>query len=518
MNLNRATILILILLTVMIGLIVGCSDEEDIVGPASQTGTIGISIIPDTLNAPWDLVGPDGYTKSGTGDDLLSNIPVGDYILTMGEVEGWVRPAEPITRTLGANAINWFQNITYVEVSDPGTVVIDINPDELSVDWELQLPNGTFETGIGDTVLVDMPIGEYILDCGQQAGYHPVDVESEILLPAGEITFNIEYEILNNQASLIISVNPSYLEAQWTLTNPDTIITGVGETTLYDMSWGIYDLEWEPIQDWKSPYPNPNRIRHVTTEANPTTEVVGEYLNMYAVIDPGSFEMGDVADIFGQEDEQPVHTVSISGSFEIGTSEVTQEEFEAVMGYNPSSNQDNYSYPVTNVSWYDAIDYCIALSNAEGRVSVYSREGSEITWNDSANGYRLPTEAEWEFVCRANGGSGNSYCYGDDTDDLYHYAWYNTTLHITRDGDKFPNDFGVYGMHGNVWEWCWDWYGDYSSNSQSDPRGPADGQWRVVRGGSIDNSAADCRNSIRGTPMPNSSSSFMGFRVIRAIN
>ena len=199
-------------------------------------------------------------------------------------------------------------------------------------------------------------------------------------------------------------------------------------------------------------------------------------------------------------------------------SEVTQEEFEAVMGYNPSSNQDNYSYPVTNVSWYDAIDYCIALSNAEGRVSVYSREGSEITWNDSANGYRLPTEAEWEFVCRANGGSGNSYCYGDDTDDLYHYAWYNTTLHITRDGDKFPNDFGVYGMHGNVWEWCWDWYSDYSEDAQTDPIGPGIGQTKVVRGGSYLNRSVGCRSSNRASAMPNEDdtrNSTKGFRVIR---
>jgi formylglycine-generating enzyme len=175
--------------------------------------------------------------------------------------------------------------------------------------------------------------------------------------------------------------------------------------------------------------------------------------------------------------------------------EVTQEQYEAVMGSNPS-NFKGPDLPVERVTWYEAVEYCNELSRQEGLDPCYSGSGASMLCDFTANGYRLPTEAEWEYACRAGTETdfhtGNMTHSGSSPLDpaLDRAGWYfgnsGSTTHPV--GEKEPNAFGLYDMHGNVWEWCWDWYASdyYASSPAEDPRGPASGSDRVVRGGSWD--------------------------------
>ncbi len=522
MNFNRATILISISLIVIIGMIVGCGGDDSITDAGLNTGTIGISPNPSSINAPWSIVGPDDYTNSGNGDAYLRNAPAGEYTLTWGEVEGWVTPSDsPRTMTLDGGSIVWFSGSVYVEVSDPGTVVVNPEPDNLFASWTLRMPSGSSVYGVGDSTLVEMPIGIYEITWESEDGYNTPNSPPTELLSNGTIAFSGIYTPGSIPGTIEISVIPEYLEAGWILTLPDdSTVEGVGYTVLEDMSPGRHWIEWLPVQDWNDPAPNPDTF---VLFSNAHISVHSEYLNMFVTIDGGSFQMGDIDSLYAAADEWPAHDVSITGSFEIGTSEVTQSQYLQVMGYNPSSFQEDTSLPVTNVSWYNAVEFCNALSVQEGRTPAYSINGAEVSWNQAANGYRLPTEAEWEYVCR--GGAQTDFCFGDLTNiecsdlELGNYAWYcNASLNRTRHASKQPNEFGVYGMHGNVWEWCWDWYSDYSEDAQTDPVGPEVGQTRVVRGGSYLSRSVGCRSSNRASAMPNEDNSVKGFRVVRAID
>jgi formylglycine-generating enzyme required for sulfatase activity len=522
MNFNRATILISILLIIIIGMIVGCGDDDSITDIGPNTGTIGISPNPSSINAPWSIAGPDEYTNSGNGDATLRDVPAGEYTLTWGEVEGWVTPPDsPRTLTLDAGSIVWFSGSVYVEVSDPGTVIVNPEPDNLSANWVLSLPSGVNVPGSGDSTLVEMPVGIYEITWVAEDGYNTPSATPTELVANGEIAFNGTYIPGSLPGTIEIVVIPEGLEAGWVLTRPDdSTIEGIGYTILEDMSPGRHWLEWLPVQDWNEPAPNPASF---VLFSNAHVTIQSEYLNMFATIDGGSFQMGDIDSLYAAADEWPRHSVSITNPFEIGTSEVTQAQYQQVMGYNPSSDQDDSSFPVTNVSWYNAVEFCNALSLQEGRTPAYSINGTDVSWNQAVDGYRLPTEAEWEYVCRAGGQS--DFCFGDLSNEvcndleLGNYAWYcSASLSRTRHASKLPNDFGVYGMHGNVWEWCWDWYSDYSEDAQTDPIGPGIGQTKVVRGGSYLNRSVGCRSSNRASAMPNEDdtrNSTKGFRVIR---
>ncbi len=181
-------------------------------------------------------------------------------------------------------------------------------------------------------------------------------------------------------------------------------------------------------------------------------------------VKPGRFTMGSNS---GSSDERPAHQVSISSGFYMGKYEVTQSQYERIMGKNPSHNKGT-SNPVGYVSWSEATDFCRKLSQ---------RAGKKV---------RLPTEAEWEFACRA--GSTTRFCFGDRNNGLNDYAWSssNSGRKTHPVGGKRSNAWGLHDMHGNVWEWCSDWYdrGYYAKSPGRDPSGPTSGGSRVVRGGS----------------------------------
>jgi sulfatase modifying factor 1 len=237
-------------------------------------------------------------------------------------------------------------------------------------------------------------------------------------------------------------------------------------------------------------------------------------------IPAGTFQMGNTGSYSGQWDEMPVRSVTISRDFLMSAYEITQKQYEEVMGTNPSYFKGE-NLPVETVSWYDAVEYCNKLSEIEGLDKCYSGSGDNIVCDWDANGYRLPTEAEWEYAAKAgtttdfyNGNLTNAICTPIDA-NLDNIGWYcgNGNNKTQEVGKKAPNAFGLYDMSGNVLEWCWDWYANYSGGT--DPKGPAGGSNRVCRGGSLNTGATDCRSADRDRSVANYRNYGMGFRVVR---
>ncbi len=233
-------------------------------------------------------------------------------------------------------------------------------------------------------------------------------------------------------------------------------------------------------------------------------------LESMVFVEGGNFMMGSES---GDSDEMPVHRVTVS-PFYIGKCEVTQAQYQKIMGKNPSHFNNVANGPVEGCLWYGAVDFCNALSDREGFQRVYTIKGTNVSADFSKNGYRLPTEAEWEYAARG-GTKSRGYIYSGSS-DADSVAWISTnsqkTTHII--GSKTPNELGIYDMSGNVGEWCWDWYGNYSSSAQENPTGPTSGNYHVVRGGAW--GGPDCHTSKREKVEPGYQNSWsIGFRMVR---
>jgi len=253
-------------------------------------------------------------------------------------------------------------------------------------------------------------------------------------------------------------------------------------------------------------------------------------------IEGGTFQMGSPANEPERRDNETQRQVTVS-SFNMGKYEVTQKEYQEIMGTNPSSFKGE-SFPVENVSWYDTIEYCNRRSQKEGLTPAYTIDKSRsdpnnqnsndnvrwvVTWNRNVNGYRLPTEAEWEYACRA--GTRTPFNTGNNiTTNLANYdgnnPYNNNAKGIYREKTtavgSFPaNPWGLHDMHGNVWEWCWDWFGNYPNGAQTDPQGASSGSSRVMRGGSWYGSAANVRSAYRNSFTPSYRNRYIGFRLVR---
>jgi len=209
------------------------------------------------------------------------------------------------------------------------------------------------------------------------------------------------------------------------------------------------------------------------------------------------------------------HQVNLS-SFSIGATEVTQAQYKAVMGTNPSHFKGD-DLPAESMSWYDAVAYCNKLSEKEGFAKVYAINGKDVTADWNAKGYRLPTEAEWEYAAKGgqSGAAQNVKYSGSDNQDQV--AWYSGNSGKTTHpvGQKAANGLGLYDMSGNVSEWCWDLHGNYSSGIQSDPLGVSSGGIRVFRGGSWYVDSQYLRSAHRSDNSPDNEGSLVGFRVAR---
>ena len=332
--------------------------------------------------------------------------------------------------------------------------------------------------------------------------------------------------------------------------------------------WFTDDGTFTNVHDFSAP---------ITTSMNLYAKWVELIMPEMVWVPGGKFLMGsdDLIDI----EARPVHQVTISG-FYMSKYEITQPLYSAVTGFNPSQFQGNLTprhrdyiradlpmsvttnekLPVEQLCWYEAVEFCNKLSEMEGYTPVYTinkriPQGgypilyAEVDANWNANGYRLPTEAEWEYAAKGGNGMGPYFTYSGSNDPS-EVGWYNyiadswhenqqeflaenmghesTWLHIVTGhywgledlihpvGGKAPNSLGFYDMSGNVWEWCWDWYGDYTSAPQTNPKGPSSGDYRVRRGGAISEyGVAATRIANRDYFVPFYRNNVMGIRVVR---
>ena len=222
-----------------------------------------------------------------------------------------------------------------------------------------------------------------------------------------------------------------------------------------------------------------------------------EYRYKMVYVSGGTFTMGCTSEQGSDcyDLEKPAHSVTVSG-FYMGQTEVTQALWKAVMGNNPSYWKGN-TLPLENVSYNDVKEFIGKLNNLTGET------------------FRMPTEAEWEYAARG-GNSSRGYKYSG-SNDIGSVVWYdgNSGSKTHPVAQKQANELGLYDMAGNVWEWCNDWYGSYSSDSQNNPKGPSSGSYRVLRGGCWDGRARYCRVSYRGYSVPSVRDSGIGFRLAR---
>jgi formylglycine-generating enzyme required for sulfatase activity len=259
------------------------------------------------------------------------------------------------------------------------------------------------------------------------------------------------------------------------------------------MVFAVSGCSTEPVLD-----------RPVNTQAS--KEITNSIGMKLTLIPKGKFMMGSPKNEQGRYESEVEHDVDLTKDFFLGITEVTQAQYQKVMGLNPSYFQgdkvqgDSSNHPVEQVAWEDAVLFCERLSDL-----AEEKKAGRV--------YRLPTESEWEYACRAGGKT--AYNSGNSPSSLSDYAWFqeNSDGQTHDVGKKRPNAWGLYDMHGSVWEWCSDWYGTYPKGSVSNPVGPKEGASHVGRSGSWDDAARVCRSAVRRWSFPSGRDSINGFRV-----
>ena len=333
----------------------------------------------------------------------------------------------------------------------------------------------------------------------------------------------------------------------WTVVPVVNVTQAVGENVT--PGHGKHIL-WNAGADWDGQVSKAVMFKVMASDTAPAPDG-------FALIPAGSFQMGDQSSpLVGYSSELPVHTVTVSG-FYMAKYETTKELWDEVRawgmaagrGYtdlaagNGSVASKGANHPVHSITWYDMVKWCNARSEKENLTPCYTVSGatykagqnSAVVCNWSANGYRLPSEAEWEKAARgglsaqnfpwgntithsqANYNSSSSYAYDVSPTRGYHPIWGTGAYPYTSPVGSFaPNGYGLYDMSGNLWEWCWDWFGGYTAGSQTDPRGPASGSNRVRRGGGWYGLAFYCRVAYRFNYGPLVTPYFIGFRIARS--
>jgi len=310
--------------------------------------------------------------------------------------------------------------------------------------------------------------------------------------------------------------------------NPSTIIQSKFKSSDSTISYTVNSLESGETYYWRVvAYDNKGSSRNGAVWSFKTKENSNP-VQLLVFVEKGSFTMGDTWGD-GNDDEKPTHKVTFTYDFYMGRYEVTFEEYDAFCEATGRSKPYDYGWgrgsrPVIYVSWWDAIAYCNWLSEKEKLPKAYDsngnlldKDGKVTTDSSKVLGYRLPTEAEWEYAAR--GGKYNSPYKYSGSDNVNDVAWYiSNSGNMTHEvGLKLPNALGIHDMSGNVYEWCSDRYGNYSSSAQTNPYNSTAGSGRVCRGGSWDYYASVARVANRSGNWPTSTDSTLGFRITRTV-
>ncbi len=332
---------------------------------------------------------------------------------------------------------------------------------------------------------------------------------------------------------VMINPQPEGIAAPWSIAGPDGYAhADTGRVELTGRVPGDYTVTWGDVDGYVTPSSQTQPLA-----AGETVTFMGVYTADedptpppgFVHIPPGTFTMGSPEDEPGRwEDEGPQHQVTLTRGFFMSQYEVTEEWWNEVMGGAPTTSQ----LPKRYVSWDMAVQFCNALSVREGLTPAYEIHGphGDVTWDENADGYRLPTEAEWEYACRATTTAAyhnNTNCLDSTTeanfDGRSHAQLPGCPTGIFRDEltavGSFPsNQWGLYDMHGSLWEWVWCGERTYTTDSQSDPvQNVVPGVGRVLRGGAYNRYADNCRSAKRRTDNPdNAGSHNCGFRLVRS--
>jgi formylglycine-generating enzyme required for sulfatase activity len=466
-------------------ILVGC-DSDDPVAP--QVGAITVNPEPNSINAPWQLSGPGGFSQSETGDQSFADLAAGGYTLTWGAVPGWTTPTPAaVTQALAAGEALTFTG-TYVVQA--GTITIDPEPNSINAPYLIAGPDGFSRSASGDTTLTNMAVGSYTLTWGAVTDWtrpSPTAVTQTLAL-GGVVTFAGLYVVnagtpvgfVSIPAGTFMMGSPTTEESRW----PDETQHQV------TLTHGIY------VQ---------------------ATEVTNQqYLDMtqWAYGQGFAIVVGDSI-LRDNLDGSTQVLLDLRGYCEISFS-----------GGVFTADAGTASHPVMSVTWYGSVAYCDWLSLQQSLPRAYSHSTWQCSAGDAymATGYRLPTEAEWEYACRA--GTQTPFCTGSCLDagteanynGGYPYTGCPTGPYVGRTlpvGSYQANAFGLYDMHGNLFEWCNDWYGAYGG-TVTDPVGAGAGGFRVIRGGHWSNFAQSCRSAGRLYFFPDGPAGGIGFRPVRS--
>ena len=323
------------------------------------------------------------------------------------------------------------------------------------------------------------------------------------------------------------ALRQQYIDAGEALTEVDSLIREIRNA----ISGKKYSQLLSCVQRYLELKANDPEAQNLQRKIEKLTTVTAPNEMKLRRIPGGRFYMGSHdSDEYLRHNEHPQHRVIIPSNIFIGVYPVTQKQFQESMEFNPSTASEDENCPVDGVSWFSAVEFCNKMSEAEGLQPYYTLKAVRRRANNSiesanvslagGDGYRLPTEAEWEYACRA--GSITPWCFGDQVLEVAEYAWFydNSAMETHPVGQRKPNAWGLYDMHGNVMEWCYDWYNEshyqqYVEGDTENPTGPDEGQVKVLRGGAWQFGAEATRCAYRNSSAPEAFAAVIGFRVCR---